>query len=30
MGFAAADIHVTANNDFLAKNPAAQKLFELV
>ena len=29
-GFAAADIRVVANNDFLAANPAARKLFELV
>lgn len=30
MGFVAADIMVTANNEFLAANPAAAKLFELV
>ena len=30
MGFVAADIRVTVNNDFLAENPAAGKLFELV
>ncbi len=30
MGFVAADIHVVARNDFLAANPAASKLFELV
>ncbi len=29
MGFAPADILIVANNDFLAENPAAQKLFEL-
>ena len=29
-GFAAADIRVVANKDFLAANPAARKLFELV
>lgn len=30
MGFVASDIQVTANNDFLEANPAAEKLFELV
>ncbi|MDZ7674146.1 MAG: glycine betaine/L-proline ABC transporter substrate-binding protein ProX [Acidimicrobiales bacterium] len=30
MGFVAADIQVVANNDFLAENPAAETLFELV
>ena len=30
LGWDAADIRVTANNDFLAANPAAAKLFELV
>ncbi len=30
MGFSPADIVVVANNDFLAANPAAAKLFELV
>lgn len=30
LGWIAADIQVTANNDFLAANPAAAKLFELV
>ena len=30
MGFAAADIRVTANNAFLEANPAAAELFELV
>lgn len=30
MGFIAADIQVSANNEFLAANPAAAKLFELV
>ena len=29
MGFAPADISVVANNDFLAANPAAAKIFEL-
>ena len=30
LGWDAADIRVTANNDFLAANPAAARLFELV
>ena len=30
MGFAAADIHVVANNAFLDANPAARRLLELV
>lgn len=30
MGFVASDIRVTANNEFLEANPAAEKLFELV
>jgi glycine betaine/proline transport system substrate-binding protein len=30
MGFVANDIRVSANNEFLAANPAAEKLFELV
>lgn len=30
MGFSAADIHVVANNEFLAENPAAAELFKLV
>ncbi len=30
IGWIAADILVTANNDFLAANPAAKKLFEIV
>ena len=30
LGWAAADIQVSANNDFLAANPAAQSLFEQV
>ena len=30
MGFAAADIHVVANNTFLEANPAARRLLELV
>jgi glycine betaine/proline transport system substrate-binding protein len=30
MGFAANDIQAVANNDFLAANPAAERLFELI